>query len=103
MMGMKALRNERLGAALSWGLRSKDDQFATFLAEKCVPSTRYINVLICATFHVLVLLARFLDNYCETGDFSNLDLLDSLGSSMLLSSKLTFLGKLSYPNNAKFV
>ena len=34
VMGMKALRNGRLGSALSWGLRSKDVGFATFLAEK---------------------------------------------------------------------
>ena len=36
VMGMRALRNERLGSALSWGLRSKDVQFATVLAEKFV-------------------------------------------------------------------
>ena len=35
---------------------------------------------------------RFLLEYTESGDFSNLDLIDNLGSSMLLSSKLTFLG-----------
>ena len=68
-MGMNSLRNNRLGSALSWGLRSKDVNFATFIAEK------------------------FLDEYSEKGLFLNLDLIDNLGSSMLLSSKLTFLGK----------
>ena len=68
-MGMKSLKNNRLGSALSWGLRSKDATFATFIAEK------------------------FLDEYSEKGLFINLDLIDNLGSSMLVSTKLTFLGK----------
>ena len=33
-MGMTALHRGRLGSALSWGLRSKDVGFATFLAER---------------------------------------------------------------------
>ena len=68
-MGMKAVNNGRLGTALSWGMRSKDVSFVTYLAE------------------------RFLNEYTECGDFSNLDLVDNLGPSMLLSNKLTFLGK----------
>lgn len=35
---------------------------------------------------------RFLDEYSSSGGFVDLDLLDNLGSSMLISSKLTFLG-----------
>ncbi|KAK2564164.1 Nuclear pore complex protein Nup85 [Acropora cervicornis] len=31
--------------------------------------------------------------YCQSGGFSNLDLIDNLGSAMLLSDRLTFLGK----------
>ncbi|XP_013379129.1 nuclear pore complex protein Nup85-like [Lingula anatina] len=69
VMGMKALHNDRLGSALSWCLKSKDVTFATYLAE------------------------QFLTRYRATGDFSNLDLLDNLGQAMLLSDRLTFLGK----------
>ena len=38
------------------------------------------------------LLYRFLSEYCKSGGFSNLDLIDNLGSAMLLSDRLTFLG-----------
>ena len=34
-----------------------------------------------------------LDNYIETGGFSNLDFLDQLGNNKLLSNRLMFLGK----------
>ncbi|CAH3040149.1 unnamed protein product [Pocillopora meandrina] len=68
-MSMNALRNGRLGAALAWCLRSKDSTFAAFISE------------------------RFLTEYCKSGGFSNLDLIDNLGSAMLLSDRLTFLGK----------
>ncbi|XP_070580141.1 nuclear pore complex protein Nup85-like [Ptychodera flava] len=68
-MGMKALQNGRLGSALSWCIRSKDRAFATFLSEK------------------------FLSEYSSKGGFSNLDLIDNLGPAMLLSDRLTFLGK----------
>ncbi|XP_046584711.1 nuclear pore complex protein Nup85-like [Haliotis rubra] len=69
LMGMKSYRNGRLGSALSWFLQSKDVAAATRLTEK------------------------FLLEYGERGQFSHLDLLDNLGSSMLLSNRLTFLGK----------
>lgn len=69
VMGMRCIRNKRLGAALTWFLRSKDVGFATVLAEK------------------------FLLEYSESGEFTNLDLIDHLGPSMLLSNRLTFLGK----------
>ncbi|CAH1795134.1 unnamed protein product [Owenia fusiformis] len=69
VMGMRSLHNGRLGSALSWGLKSKDVTFVTFIAE------------------------RFLDEYTENGGFSNVDLIDNLGSEMLLSNRLTFLGK----------
>lgn len=42
------------------------------------------------------LLSRFLKDYCERGTFSDLDLIDNLGSSMLISDRLTFLGELYY-------
>lgn len=38
-------------------------------------------------------LPRFLKDYCEKGCFSDLDLIDNLGPSMLLSDRLTFLGE----------
>ncbi|KAI0213573.1 Nuclear pore complex protein Nup85 [Lamellibrachia satsuma] len=69
VMGMQALHKGRLGSALAWGLRSKDVNFASFLAE------------------------HFLNEYTESGHFSSLDLIDNLGPAMLLCSKLTFLGK----------
>lgn len=68
-MGMRCIQKKRLGAALSWFLRSKDVAFATLIAE------------------------QFLSEYNEHGFFSNLDLIDNLGPSMLISSRLTFLGK----------
>lgn len=40
-----------------------------------------------------MLLSRFLREYCERGSFSDLDLIDNLGPSMLLSDRLTFLGE----------
>ncbi|KAM3660498.1 nuclear pore complex protein Nup85 isoform X2 [Ammospiza caudacuta] len=69
IMAMKALRNNRLGSALSWSIRAKDAAFATLISD------------------------RFLKDYCEKGCFSDLDLIDNLGPSMLLSDRLTFLGK----------
>uniref|UniRef100_A0A8C2WH10 Nuclear pore complex protein Nup85 n=1 Tax=Cyclopterus lumpus TaxID=8103 RepID=A0A8C2WH10_CYCLU len=69
IMAMRALRNNRLGSALSWSIRAKDAAFATLISE------------------------RFLQDYCTRGTFSDLDLIDNLGPAMLLSDRLTFLGK----------
>uniref|UniRef100_A0A1A7WRF3 Nuclear pore complex protein Nup85 n=1 Tax=Iconisemion striatum TaxID=60296 RepID=A0A1A7WRF3_9TELE len=69
IMAMRAVRNNRLGSALSWSIRAKDAAFATLISE------------------------RFLQDYCAKGTFSDLDLIDNLGSAMLLSDRLTFLGK----------
>lgn len=69
IMAKGALRNNRLGSALSWSIRAKDAAFATLISE------------------------RFLQDYCVRGSFSDLDLIDNLGSAMLLSDRLTFLGK----------
>ncbi|KAM5126398.1 nuclear pore complex protein Nup85-like, partial [Mantella aurantiaca] len=68
-MAMQALRNNRLGTALSWSIRAKDAAFATLISD------------------------RYLKDYCERGKFSDLGLIDNLGSDMLLSDRLTFLGK----------
>ncbi|XP_076338478.1 nuclear pore complex protein Nup75 isoform X2 [Tachypleus tridentatus] len=67
--GMNALRNGMLGTALTWAVKSKDACFASVLADK------------------------FLVEYSESGQFTSPDLLDNLGSCMLVSDRLTFLGK----------
>lgn len=69
IMAKRALSNDRLGSALSWSIRAKDAAFATLISE------------------------RFLQDYCTRGSFSDLDLIDNLGPAMLLSDRLTFLGK----------
>ncbi|XP_030893292.1 nuclear pore complex protein Nup85-like isoform X1 [Leptonychotes weddellii] len=69
ILAMKAVRNNRLGSALSWSIRAKDAAFATLVSD------------------------RFLKDYCERGSFSDLDLIDNLGPAMMLSDRLTFLGE----------
>ena len=69
VMGSRALRKGRIGTAMAWGLKSQDSQFTTFLAD------------------------QLLKHYCESGSFSSADLLDNLGSSMVVSERLTFLAK----------
>ncbi|XP_078257347.1 nuclear pore complex protein Nup85 [Rhinoraja longicauda] len=69
IMAMKALRSNRLGSALSWSVRAKDSFFATLISD------------------------RLLQDYSIKGSFSDFDLISNLGSSMLLSDRLTFLGK----------
>lgn len=69
ILAMKAVRNNRLGSALSWSIRAKDAAFATLVSD------------------------RFLRDYCERGCFSDLDLIDNLGPAMMLSDRLMFLGK----------
>ncbi|XP_067913904.1 nuclear pore complex protein Nup85 isoform X2 [Heterodontus francisci] len=70
IMAMKAMRNNRLGSALSWSVRAKDSFFATLISD------------------------RLLQDYSVKGSFSDFDLISNLGSSMLLSDRLTFLGDL---------
>lgn len=41
-MAMRALRNNRLGSALSWSIRAKDAAFATLISEKLVPLTMHV-------------------------------------------------------------
>lgn len=69
VMGKRALRNNRLGVALSWALKSKDSAFVTYLADE------------------------FLLEYGRHGRFHSLALLDNLGPSMLVSDRLAFLCK----------
>ncbi|RXN13224.1 nuclear pore complex Nup85 [Labeo rohita] len=72
IMAKRALRNNRLGSALSWSIRAKDAAFATLISE------------------------RFLQDYNNKGCFTDLDLLDNLGPAMLLSDRLTFLVDQTY-------
>ncbi|CAB4066217.1 NUP85 [Lepeophtheirus salmonis] len=71
VMGMKMLKEGRIGSAMTWGLRSQDVKFTTFLAD------------------------RLLLQYCNEGEFSSIDLLDNLGSAMMISDRLTFLAKIA--------
>ena len=69
VMGMKALQNNNIGSAMAWALQSGDAKFTTFLADK------------------------LLSEYANSGAFSSTDLLDNLGASIIVSDRLTFLGK----------
>ncbi len=46
------------------------------------------------TENIIWICFRIFNHYMETGMLSHLDLMNNLGSAMLLSDKLTFLGKL---------
>lgn len=56
---------------------------------------KFINSLLLnvSFVHLYIHFFRYLTEYSQGGQFSNLDLLDNLGPAMLLSSRLTFLGK----------
>ncbi|XP_046427860.1 nuclear pore complex protein Nup85 [Neodiprion fabricii] len=68
IQGMKCIRQGRLGNALAWALKAQDGAFATFIAD------------------------QFLKNYAKHGELECQDLLENLGSCMLISDRLTFLG-----------
>nr|CAB3264518.1 nuclear pore complex protein Nup85-like [Phallusia mammillata] len=68
-MAMKALTNKRLGNALLWCIKSNDSSFAMYIAD------------------------QMLTEYAQTGTFSNIDVIDYLGPTILMSERLTFLGK----------
>ncbi|KAJ1526851.1 hypothetical protein ONE63_008410 [Megalurothrips usitatus] len=69
VMAFKSLHQERLGNALAWALRSMDANLTNHLAD------------------------RFLEGFSDKGEFEATDLLNNLGSCMLASDRLTFLGK----------
>ena len=69
VLGMRALQSGNSGGAMAWALKSADSKFTTFLADK------------------------ILAEYSTSGTFSSTDLLDSLGASIVVSDRLTFLGK----------
>lgn len=66
---MKCIRRERYGNALAWALKAQDGSFATYIAD------------------------RFLKQYAEHGEIQCQDVLENLGSCMLVSDRLTFLGQ----------
>jgi len=49
-MAMRALRNNRLGSALSWSIRAKDAAFATLISERLVPWTTHVLSRCCLLF-----------------------------------------------------
>ncbi|XP_018578026.1 nuclear pore complex protein Nup85 [Anoplophora glabripennis] len=67
--GMISMKRGRLGNALTWALKSQDGPFTSFLADK------------------------FLQKYISSGKLVSTDFLDNLGSCMLASDRLIFLGK----------
>ncbi|KAF4516916.1 hypothetical protein B566_EDAN008005 [Ephemera danica] len=67
--GKQALRVGRLGSALTWAIRAKD-------------------VALCSTVADEILRA-----YSTTGGFSLTDVLDNMGTAMLVSERLSFVGK----------
>ncbi|CAG2055847.1 unnamed protein product, partial [Timema podura] len=69
LMAMKSYQRQRLGNALTWTFRSRDSSMAGFLADK------------------------FLQMYCRDSTFQSSDLLHNMGTCMLVSDRLTFLGK----------
>uniref|UniRef100_H2YSA4 Nuclear pore complex protein Nup85 n=1 Tax=Ciona savignyi TaxID=51511 RepID=H2YSA4_CIOSA len=68
-LALQALREKRTGAALSWCIKSKDTSLAMHIAD------------------------RMLNTYAKSGVFPNIDLIDYLGPTVLVSERLTFLGK----------
>lgn len=66
---MKSIKQGRLGNALAWALKAHDGNFTTYIADV------------------------FLKHYAEHGTLECRDLLENLGSCMLASDRLTFLGK----------
>ena len=66
VLGMRPLQSGNSGGATAWTLKSADSKFTTFLADK------------------------ILAEYSTSGTFSSTDLLDSLGTSIVVSDRLTF-------------
>lgn len=66
---MACLRRNQLGKALEWAFRSQDSAFASHLAD------------------------QFLQHYVNKGILDSNDLLDNLGTCMLICDRLTFLGR----------
>ena len=66
VLGMRALQSWNSAGATAWALKSADSKFTTFLADK------------------------ILAEYSTSGTFSSTDLLDSLGTSIVVSDRLTF-------------
>lgn len=70
VQGMRCLARGNVGGALTWAMRCQDPVFSSQLAD------------------------IYLKKYVEEGKFESNDLLQNLGSGILLSDRLAFLGKL---------
>lgn len=68
VQGMRHLARGNLGAALMWSMRCQDSVFSCQIADK------------------------YLKNYIAEGKFTSIDLLQNLGSGIMLSDRLAFLG-----------
>lgn len=68
VQGMRNLARGHIGAALSWAIRCQDPQFSSQLADV------------------------YLKKYIAEGTFESVDLLQNLGSGIMLSDRLAFLG-----------
>lgn len=78
---------------MTWCIQAKDAVFAAFLAEKSV-QPHSVPLAYSTPCSVLVsCVFRYFASYQRLGEFMDLDLLDHLGSAMMLSDKLTFLGQ----------
>ncbi|XP_066583629.1 nuclear pore complex protein Nup85-like isoform X2 [Prorops nasuta] len=69
IQGIKCIKRGRMGNALTWALKAQDNGFITYIAD------------------------QFLRHYADNGELECRDLLENLGSCMLASERLTFLGK----------
>ena len=69
VMGRRAMAAGELGTALAWALRSDSSALASRLADTLVRQ------------------------YTSSGQFASADFVDNLGSSMLKSDRLMFLGE----------
>jgi len=68
-LAIRALQLNRLGNALSWSIKAKDQDLSKHITDK------------------------LLEEFTKTGSFNNTDVIDYLGSSVLVSDRLSFLSK----------
>ena len=56
-MAKRALRNNRLGSALSWSIRAKDAAFATLISERLVHASMNNDVYVCKKLYLKIVRA----------------------------------------------
>lgn len=92
VMGINALKEDRIGTAMAWGLKSQ----ARLSPVSPVLDAHLIghqNMLFQDARFTTLLADQLLKKYCAEGTFTAADLLDNLGSCMVVSDRLTFLAK----------